>query len=138
MPNLSVPDCTLHYDIVDLTLPWIDAPETILFHHGLGATSGTWAAWLPILADRYRLVRFDMRGHGRSAHPPPDAALSLEILADDVFAVADAVGAREFHLVGESIGGTIALLAAIRRRQPLRQSGGRSFLSPNLVEWAPG
>jgi len=120
MPTVTVPGCTLHYDIVDLTMPWIDAPETILFHHGLGATSGTWAAWLPILADHYRLVRFDMRGHGKSAHPEPDAPLSLDLLADDVFAVADAAGAREFHVIGESIGGTIALLAALRRGQRIR------------------
>jgi pimeloyl-ACP methyl ester carboxylesterase len=97
-----------------LTLPWIERPETILFHHGLGASSRTWAGWLPVLADRYRIVRFDMRGHGGSTYAAANA-LSLETLADDVFAVADAVGAQRFHLVGESIGGTIALLAAIRR-----------------------
>jgi pimeloyl-ACP methyl ester carboxylesterase len=115
MPAISVQGADLHYELVDLTLPWLAEPQTILFHHGLGATSRTWAGWLPALADRYRLVRFDMRGHGRSTHPQPGAALSLEMLADDVFAVADAAGAQRFHLVGESIGGTIALLAAIRR-----------------------
>jgi pimeloyl-ACP methyl ester carboxylesterase len=115
MPSVAVPGSTLHYDVVDLTLPWIDQPQTILFHHGLGASSRTWAGWLPVLADRYRLVRFDMRGHGRSTYTESGTALSLETLADDVFAVADAVGAQRFHLVGESIGGTIALLAAIRR-----------------------
>jgi pimeloyl-ACP methyl ester carboxylesterase len=120
MPTLSVPGCDLHYDVVDLTLPWIAEPQTILFHHGLGASSKTWAAWVPVLADRYRLIRFDMRGHGRSAHPEPGAALSLDMLADDVFAVADAAGAQRFHLVGESIGGTIALLAAIRRSERIQ------------------
>jgi pimeloyl-ACP methyl ester carboxylesterase len=47
-------------------------------------------------------------------------ALSLDLLADDVFAVADAAGAQRFHLVGESIGGTIALLAASRRGERVR------------------
>jgi pimeloyl-ACP methyl ester carboxylesterase len=120
MPTLSVQGSNLHYEVVDLTMPWIAAPQTILFHHGLGATSRTWAAWLPVLADHYRLVRFDMRGHGRSAHPGADDALSLDMLADDVFAVADAAGAQRFHLVGESIGGTIALLAAIRRGERIQ------------------
>jgi pimeloyl-ACP methyl ester carboxylesterase len=115
MPNVSVPDCTLHYDVVDLTSPWLADAETVLFHHGLGATSGTWAGWIPLLVDRYRLVFFDMRGHGRSSHPEPDAPLSLDRLVDDLLAVADAAGARKFHLVGESIGGTIALKAAIGR-----------------------
>jgi pimeloyl-ACP methyl ester carboxylesterase len=127
MPTLSVAGSDLHYDVLDLTLPWIENPQTILFHHGLGASSNTWAAWLPVLADRYRLVRFDMRGHGRSARPGPDGTLSLEMLAHDLFKVADAAGAQRFHLVGESIGGTIALLAAIRhgeRIQTLTVSNG--------------
>ena len=98
MPSVSVPGSVLHYDVVDLTLPWIAEPQTILFHHGLGATSGTWAAWLPVLADRYRLVRFDMRGHGalHCARSRQGQALSLDLLADDLFAVADAAGAERF------------------------------------------
>jgi len=114
MPTLSVPGGDLHYDIVDVTLPWIAEPQTIVFHHGLGASSRTWAGWVPVLADRYRIVLFDMRGHGRSTHREPGDDLSLEMLANDVFAVADAAGAARFHLIGESIGGTIALLAAMR------------------------
>jgi pimeloyl-ACP methyl ester carboxylesterase len=113
MPSVLVPGCDLHYETVDLTPPWLSGPETILFHHGLGATSGSWAGWLPALADRFRVVTFDMRGHGRSSHPEPGAPLSFERLVEDLFAVADAAGAERFHLVGESIGGTIALKAAI-------------------------
>src|SRR5215510_6914690 len=103
MPSVSVPGSVLHYDVTDLTLPWIEEPQTILFHHGLGASSRTWAAWLPVLADHYRLVRFDMRGHGKSAAAGAAGGetLSLELLADDVLAVADAAGVRQFHLVGE-------------------------------------
>src|SRR5262245_11009275 len=125
MPSVSVPGSVLQYDVTDLALPWIGEPQTILFHHGLGASSRAWAAWLPVLADHYRLVRFDMRGHGRSnagagTGTAGGEALSLDLLANDVFAVADAVGARQFHLVGESIGGTIALLAASRRAERIR------------------
>ena len=115
MPTLTVPGCTLRYDVHVLTAPWIEQPQTVLFHHGLGATSGVWSRWLPELVDRYRVVTFDMRGHGGSAHPTADAPLSLDLLVDDLFDAADAAGAQRFHLVGESIGGTIALLAAIRR-----------------------
>jgi pimeloyl-ACP methyl ester carboxylesterase len=120
MPTLSTSEAELHYQIHDLTAPWLEDKQTILFHHGLGATSGTWAGWFPALADRLRIVSFDMRGHGRSSHPRPDATLSLDLLADDVFRVADAVGVDRFHLVGESIGGTIALLAALERPKRIR------------------
>jgi pimeloyl-ACP methyl ester carboxylesterase len=115
MPSVSVPGCTLHFDIVDLTPPWRRSKECILFHHGLGATSGSWAAWLPALADAYRIVTFDMRGHGRSQPLDQASPPSFERLVEDLFAVADAAGGERFHLVGESIGGTIALAAAIAR-----------------------
>lgn len=115
MPTLTLADAALHHVTHDLVAPWEEQPPTVLFHHGLGASSGTWAGWFPMLADRYRITTFDMRGHGLSSHPPADAPLSLDLLAADVFAVADAAGAERFHLVGESIGGTIALLAALAR-----------------------
>ena len=34
----------------------------MIFHHGIGAFAGVWDAWLPQIADRYRIVTFDMRG----------------------------------------------------------------------------
>ena len=60
---------------------------------------------------------FDMRGYGRSHIPAADFAWSLEQMVDDLFAVADAAGLQRFHLVGESIGGTVALAAALARPQ---------------------
>jgi pimeloyl-ACP methyl ester carboxylesterase len=56
-----------------------------------------------------------MRGCGRSHIPPAGFAWSLELMVEDLFAVADAAGLARFHLVGESIGGTVALAAAIAR-----------------------
>ncbi|MBI1396057.1 MAG: alpha/beta fold hydrolase [Betaproteobacteria bacterium] len=120
MPTITSPDSILHFAVHDLVAPWVSSPQTILFHHGLGATSETWAGWFPALADRYRIVTFDMRGHGRSDHPPADAPLTLELLAQDLFRVADAADVGQFHLVGESIGGTIALLAALDRPDRVR------------------
>lgn len=106
---------TLHYDVVDLVSPWSPARLPILFHHGIGASAGIWAGWRPALADAYRLVTFDMRGYGRSNIPATDFEWSLDILVGDLFAVADAAGLQRFHLVGESIGGTVALAAALAR-----------------------
>ena len=70
--------------------------------------------WLPALVDRYRVLRFDMRGHGRSSRQPPDFRLDMDRLTDDLFAVMDAAGVQRAHLVGESIGGTVVLNAALR------------------------
>lgn len=106
---------TLHYDVSDQTAPWQPKRQPILFHHGIGASSGIWTGWRPALADAYRLVSFDMRGYGRSNVPAAEFEWSLDLLVDDLFAVADAAGLSRFHLVGESIGGTVALAAALAR-----------------------
>lgn len=118
MPLATTSHGTLHYDVADLVAPWQRPRLPILFHHGIGASAGIWAGWRPALADAYRLVTFDMRGYGRSSIPAADFKWSLDLLVDDLFAVADAAGLDRFHLVGESIGGTVALAAALA--QPAR------------------
>lgn len=111
MPLVETKNGPLHFEIVDHVAPWRQHRPTILLHHGIGGCAGMWSGWLPYLIDRYRIVTWDMRGYGRSAATGFD--WSLDLLVSDVFAVADAAGAQQFHLVGESIGGTVALAAAI-------------------------
>ena len=110
----------LHYTVTDVTAPWHGEPETIVFHHGVGITSDIWLEWLAPLADRYRLVRVDGRGFGRSPIPEPGYPWSMAGLADDVRAVARAVGAGRFHYVGESLGGTLGLYLAIHHPEVVR------------------
>jgi pimeloyl-ACP methyl ester carboxylesterase len=111
MPLVETSQGALHYEIIDHVAPWRGERPTILLHHGIGGCAGMWAGWLPHLIDRYRIVTWDMRGYGRSA--ATGFEWSLDLLVADVFAVADVVGMKQFHLVGESIGGTVALAAAI-------------------------
>ena len=115
MPLAATSHGTLHYDVVDLVAPWQRPRLPILFHHGIGASAGIWAGWRPALEDAYRFVTFDMRGYARSTIPAADFRWSLDLLVDDLFAVADAADLPRFHLVGESIGGTVALAAALAR-----------------------
>ena len=117
MPLATTRQGSLHYEIVDRVAPARAPREAVLFHHGIGASAGIWAGWFPALADAHRLLSFDMRGYGRSHIPAADFAWSLEQMVDDLFAVADAAGLQRFHLVGESIGGTVALAAALARPQ---------------------
>ena len=89
----------------------------MIFHHGVASCAAAWDGWTPALVGRYRLVRFDLRGHGASPLPP-GFEWSLDATVDDLGAVADAAGADRFHLIGESLGGTVAL--AFTSRHPER------------------
>ena len=113
--TLERPGGALSWDVIDATPRWRPAGPLIVFHHGIGATSEIWADWLPALVDRYRIARFDTLGFGRSARPGSGHPWSLEELAADVCAVAEAAGGGPFHFVGESLGGTVGLALAARR-----------------------
>jgi pimeloyl-ACP methyl ester carboxylesterase len=127
MPLATTRHGDLHYDVIDQVASGCAPRDAILFHHGIGASAGIWAGWFPALADAHRLVSFDMRGYGRSHIPAADFKWSLDRMVEDLFAVADAAGLQRFHLVGESIGGTVALAAALaepRRIATLTVSNG--------------
>lgn len=115
MPMIDTADGPIHYQQIDLLPPWQADRPAILFHHGLGATSDIWAEWLPALCSRFRLVRFDCRGLGRSSVPARGFSWSLDQLAGDTLAVAQAAGADRFHFVGESLGGIVGYHLAVHR-----------------------
>jgi len=119
MPIVTTPTGNLYYEAFDLTPPWIEEPEAILFHHGIGTNSLVWTEWLPVLAERYRLVHFDMLGFGQSTTPPEGTSWSVELLAANACDVARAAGHHRFHFVGESLGGTVGLYLASQDDTPL-------------------
>ncbi len=114
MPFVTRNNRRLYYDVIERTAPWRESQPPILFHHGVGAASGIWTDWIAQLAADYRLITFDMCGFGRSDVPDAGSPWTMESLAQDLLAVADAAGATNFHFVGESMGGTIGLYCAIR------------------------
>jgi 3-oxoadipate enol-lactonase len=113
-------DATLemYYEDDDFTDPW-RSPETVLLHHGNAKNSALWYAWVPLLARQYRVVRLDARGFGRSTVPPEGYAWSLTNFADDTLRLMDHLGLDRVHLVGETVGGTIALQFAYEHPERL-------------------
>jgi 3-oxoadipate enol-lactonase/4-carboxymuconolactone decarboxylase len=77
----------------------------LLLGNSLGTDHALWDAVMPALMRHFRVLRFDMRGHGESDVSPGD--YTIEILARDALAVADAAGATSFCYAGLSIGGMI-------------------------------
>jgi len=85
-----------------------EGAPTLMLLHGLGATGPlNWFAAFSDLADRYRVVAVDHRGHGQGIRT---RRFRLQDCADDAVAVADALGIRQFIAVGYSMGGPIAKL----------------------------
>jgi 3-oxoadipate enol-lactonase len=83
--------------------------------HSLSSDSGVWAEQVgPLLAQGFRVLRLDMRGHGGS--DPVAADYSMSDLAGDVVRVLDALGLDQVHFVGVSIGGMIGQTLAIEHR----------------------
>ncbi len=109
---LDRPDgCKLYYTVDDYTDPWRAAP-TVLFVHGLAESGEAWRAWVPHFARRYRVVRVDLRGFGRSTPMPADFAWTMQILIDDLCALIRHLGCHRVHLVGAKSGGSMALKLA--------------------------
>lgn len=111
---LTLPGRTICYDLLGP-----DAGEVVAFTHSLAADMGLWAEQVPaLLAAGYRVLRYDLRGHGGSrADPGPYA---MDVLADDLIAVADALSINRFHFVGLSIGGAIGQSLGVRYPVRLR------------------
>lgn len=94
----------------------VDGPvsaDAVLFSHSLGVTLDTWAAQARTLDSRWRVVRYDARGHGRS--DAPGGPYDLAMLAADALAVLDAAGAATAHMVGLSMGGMVGMWLAVNR-----------------------
>lgn len=103
----------LAYATTDLRPPWRGTGLPVVFHHGIGTNRDIWCDWLPEVAAQHPVVRFDFRGFGASVVPPADHTWTMRELVDDLLDVADIASQEAVHVVGESMGGTIALAAAI-------------------------
>ena len=111
---LDVEGRRIAYDVINIAAPWRGSDrETVIFHHGVAMDRVMWRDWFPALVDRYRIVVFDMFGCGDSVADGQSKDWSPKARVRDILALADAVGAGRFHLVGESYGGTVALLTAL-------------------------
>ena len=114
MPTVTANNCAMYYEIDDYTDPWVTGTETVWLQHGVGRSSKFWYHWVPALARQYRVLRRDMRGHGQSSDPGPNHKWSIDELITDMHAFMDALGLRQVHYVGESIGGILGIAFAVR------------------------
>src|SRR5216684_4956207 len=107
MPLVCSGSVDIHYEVQGAK----DAPALLLLH-SLGVDLGMWDPQMPDLLQHHRVIRYDVRGHGRSTVGA--AECSIDILAQDALAVLDAAQIVKAHWCGLSLGGMTAMWAASR------------------------
>jgi len=134
--------------------PWVT------FVTGIGNDLTLWDGQVPALERAFRVLRYDLRGHGGSEATPGD--YSIELLVSDLKALLDLVKVEKTHLVGLGLGGAIAQAFAIahpgrverlmpcccrarmvpdfaamwhKLRETVRQNGLESIVEPTVQRW---
>jgi len=123
MPTLDRDGVNIHYEVAG------DGPALILTH-GYSATGEMWAGQVGPLSQHFKVITWDMRGHGRSDYPEDQAAYTEEATVADMAALLDAVGAKDAVVGGLSLGGYMSL--AFHRAHPERT---RALL---IIDTGPG
>jgi len=93
--------------------------EAVLLLHAIGCDHRMWDGLGEALSTRFRVIRMDVRGHGRSA--VTEGPYSLDQLADDARGVLDSLEIDKAHWVGLSMGGMIGQAFALRHPSRLRK-----------------
>ena len=104
--QISANGMTINYEVGGKEgAPWV------VFSHSLGCSKAMWQPQFDALGQSYRVLRYDIRGHGHSSAPAaPD---SLDMMAQDVKALCDALNIGKCHFVGLSMGGMIGQTVAL-------------------------
>ena len=120
MPTIEINDTTLYYERAG-------TGPAILFVHGMCGDADVWAEQARRLDDHYTCVRYDRRGHSRSARGTLTISDSLH--ADDAAALIETLGLAPCLIIGSSAGAAIAVEVALRHANLLR---GAVFSEPPL------
>jgi 3-oxoadipate enol-lactonase len=106
-----------------------------MLSHGLATDMSMWDELAEALSDRYRVLRYDARGHGESAAPAGD--YTLDMLVADAAGILDALGVERCHVAGLSMGGMIAIGMLINHPKRVKSAviaDSRHTTTPEFTE----
>jgi len=90
------------------------AKTTLLLSHGYAASSAMWQQQVDFLSEKYRIISWDMRGHGRSQSPSDIGAYSSSASLQDMKNILDACDVEKAVIGGHSLGGYFSILFNIK------------------------
>ncbi len=104
MPKMRVNDINLYYEASGNGQP-------LVFIHGLGSSTRDWELQVAEFSKTFKVITFDLRGHGQSDKPP--GPYSMALFASDTANLLKALGIESANVVGLSLGGGVAFQLAI-------------------------
>jgi pimeloyl-ACP methyl ester carboxylesterase len=112
--EIRVNDLKIYYEISGAGSPLVLLPGM------LGTIESNWRRFIPPLAERYRTIAIELRGHGRTDNPAPSGKsgtgeLRIDRMVDDLNGVLDELGLESASVLGYSLGGCIGLMAGLKR-----------------------
>jgi len=122
----------IHYNVYG------SGPDVILIHGLTSTAEDNWNTTIPVLSASYRLATLDVRGHGKSGGPHETGAYGKKMV-EDVVRLMDHLAVDQAHVVGYSMGGTLALNLAVDYPHRVRSLvvAGQGWASvEELEEWA--
>jgi 3-oxoadipate enol-lactonase len=114
MPFADLSDVRIHYS---LTGP--ESAPVLVLSNSLGANFSMWDPQLPAFSSHFHLLRYDTRGHGQSSASP--GRYEIELLANDVLRLLDALHLDRFHFCGLSMGGQTGMWLGLHAAERLRK-----------------
>jgi 3-oxoadipate enol-lactonase len=133
MPTIVAEGCPLHVEI-DGEVEGEPGRPVLMLSNSLGTDLHMWDGQVAAFTKRFRLVRYDQRGHGRSGAPP--GPYTMERLGRDALAVMDALGLARVHWCGLSMGGMTGIwlaAAAPARIERLVLSNTTSYYADKML-----
>lgn len=113
MPLMRTGGAQLHYQF-DSTAH----RSTLVLSNSLGTDISLWDGQAPEFLKHFSLLRYDIRGHGRS--PVPAGPYSIEQLSRDVLSLLDELGLRRVHFCGLSMGGMVGQWLGVHAPERLK------------------
>lgn len=107
-----MPNAVIVHHVIDAAPGLSAEAPTVILSNSLGTAMAMWDPQVPALAQRFRVLRYDTRGHGHS--PVPPGPYAIDDLADDVIALLDHLGLARVHFAGLSLGGMTGIRLAAR------------------------
>jgi 3-oxoadipate enol-lactonase len=132
MPRVEANGTYLYYE-----LHGPEDADLLVLSNGVLMSTASWAFQTPVLSQHYRLLLYDCRGMWQSDHPP--GPYSMELHADDLVALLDALGIERAHIGGTSYGAEVSMVFALKhpeRTRSLIVTSAVSQLDPVLKGFA--